>query len=62
MMDGSFLRMMLGTYSALGTLEEISCNRTKKNETRQRAQVQWLKLAVGYHAIMPQGARVQKGN
>lgn len=25
MMDGSSLRMMVGMYSALGTLEEISC-------------------------------------
>ena len=24
MIDASFLRMMLGTYSALGTLEEMS--------------------------------------
>ena len=26
MMDGSSLRIMVGTYSALGTFEEISCD------------------------------------
>lgn len=30
MMDGSFLRMMLGTYSALGTLDEINYEKKPK--------------------------------
>lgn len=43
MMEGSFLRMMLGTYSALGTLDEISYKqKTKKTKHDNEYKInQW---------------------
>lgn len=37
MMEGSSLRIIVGTYSALGTLEEMSCKGEKRcNSMRRR--------------------------
>lgn len=35
MMEGSSLRIIVGTYSALGTLEEMSCKWEKKEQQHE---------------------------
>lgn len=38
MMEGSSLRIIVGTYSALGTLEEMSCKWEKRSNSMRRRQ------------------------
>lgn len=50
MMDGSFLRIMLGTYSAFGTLDEISYDEKNKTKHDRGIQDQSVGLAQGNQA------------
>lgn len=40
MMEGSSLRIIVGTYSALGTLEEMSCKGEKKVQQHEEKAVE----------------------